>query len=207
LRWIWYRNARVRLAEGVYDLRASIALLARKHARMEYAYITAAWKAAFSGVPHRLVQRKQLTPLWLVPIAKADRRHLTDEQRWEVAVALRQEGHSYRAIGGALGASHVTIMEDVRKAESPGDQSPGEQPTRITGFDGQSCPASRPKPDRTAEHAAAVEQYPAQDLRLSCVRTPASRRKGAARSLLRKAVAEGVVAEEGHNTDVAAEAL
>ena len=46
----------------------------------------------------------------------AERRQLTEEQRRLVAFDLRQEGHSYRAIGAALGVSHVQAMTDVKRA-------------------------------------------------------------------------------------------
>lgn len=50
---------------------------------------------------------------------KVDRRHLTEEQRREVAVALRQDGHSLRAIAGALGTSKDTVARDLEGTVSP----------------------------------------------------------------------------------------
>jgi Helix-turn-helix domain/ParB-like nuclease domain len=79
----------------------------------------------------------------------ADRRQLTPEQRQEVAVALRQEGHSYRAIGGALGVSDVTIMHDVKHA-APTANPLAVQPERVIGLDGKSRPATRPPTMREA---------------------------------------------------------
>lgn len=47
----------------------------------------------------------------------ADRRHLSDEQRREIAVTLRREGHSNYAIAGALGTSEHTVRRDVRRED------------------------------------------------------------------------------------------
>jgi hypothetical protein len=76
----------------------------------------------------------------------ADRRQLTPEQRREVAVALRQEGHSYPAIGKALGVHHTTIMRDVATGHTPETCAGAQvvQPSRIIGIDGKSRPATRP---------------------------------------------------------------
>lgn len=75
----------------------------------------------------------------------ADRRQLTPEQRQEVAVALRKEGHSYPAIAGALGVSHPTIMRDVAQHEAT-CPSVQVQPAQVVGLDGKSRPATRPAP-------------------------------------------------------------
>jgi hypothetical protein len=61
---------------------------------------------------------------------------------------------------GGYGVDHVTIMKEVKKVESGDEQSPPAQPTSIAGTDGKTYPASRPKPDRTAEHVATLEKYP-----------------------------------------------
>ena len=61
----------------------------------------------------------------------ADRRHLTTEQRREVAVHLRSQGHSIRAIAAATGASKSQVDRDL--ATVP----PGTVPDRITGRDGR----------------------------------------------------------------------
>lgn len=87
----------------------------------------------------------------------ADRRQLTEEQRRAVAVELRQQGYSYRAIAGALGVSHVTVMKDVAEA-STGSDLPVEQPERIKSLDGKLRPARRPtivaaKNEREVERA------------------------------------------------------
>lgn len=68
----------------------------------------------------------------------SDRRHLTEEQRRPVVTELRQQGHSYRAIAGALGTSLGTVQRDLATV------SPDTVPDRITGLDGKSRPATRP---------------------------------------------------------------
>ena len=68
-----------------------------------------------------------------------DRRHLTPEQRRPVVIALREEGHSYRAIGNALGVSEKTAWKDI-EASPVTPVTPG----RSTGLDGKTYPASRP---------------------------------------------------------------
>lgn len=68
----------------------------------------------------------------------SDRRHLTPEQRREVAVALREQGHSYRAIAGALGVSTGTVRTDSAGVQ---DYTPAE---RVVGLDGKSYRSTRP---------------------------------------------------------------
>lgn len=58
----------------------------------------------------------------------------------EVAVRLRSDGHSYRAIAGALGVSHETIRKDT----DPTVNRLTVEPDRIVGLDGKSRPARRP---------------------------------------------------------------
>lgn len=70
----------------------------------------------------------------------ADRRQLTEEQRREVAVALRQAGHSERAIAGALGVSQPTVHRDLERAT---DSGVSVQPERVYSLDGKSRPATR----------------------------------------------------------------
>jgi hypothetical protein len=79
----------------------------------------------------------------------SDRRHLTEEQRRPVVVELRQQGHSYRAIGGALGVSHTQARADVEAARLEGAFQ--SEPERIVRLGGGSYPATRP---------AAVEPEP-----------------------------------------------
>lgn len=71
----------------------------------------------------------------------ADRRQLSEQQRQEVALALRQEGHSYRAIAGALGVDHKTVRADVLAI---GENSPISLPERVSRQGGGSYPSRRP---------------------------------------------------------------
>lgn len=74
----------------------------------------------------------------------SDRRHLTDEQRRAVAAELRHQGHSYRAIGGALGVSHTQARHDVEAARL--ESTFQSEPERVTRRGGGSYPARRPDP-------------------------------------------------------------
>lgn len=71
-----------------------------------------------------------------------DRRMLTREQRLPVITALREDGHSVRAISRALKAHHTTIVRDI---ESAGVHI--APPERVTGLDGKTYPAAKSKPD------------------------------------------------------------
>jgi SAM-dependent methyltransferase len=68
-----------------------------------------------------------------------DRRHLTVEQRREMVGQLRTQGHSLRAIGGALGVSAPTVMKDLEATVNP-----LTVPVSITGLDGRTRPSHRP---------------------------------------------------------------
>lgn len=92
---------------------------------------------------------------WAVAVSlNTDRRHLTPEQRREVVADLRAEGHSLRAIAGAVGVSHPTVLADI---EATGKSLP--VPERVVGLDGKSRPATRPKasPDPALPGAAYVQ--------------------------------------------------
>jgi hypothetical protein len=67
------------------------------------------------------------------------RRHLEPSQRREIVAGLRQQGHSLRAIGGALGVDDKTVRNDLATAD------PSAVPDRIVGLDGKSRPAKRAK--------------------------------------------------------------
>lgn len=69
------------------------------------------------------------------------RRHLDPDQRRDLVAELRAQGHSLRAIGGALGVSHTQVRSDL---ESTGKSFPVDQPERIIGRDGKSRPATMP---------------------------------------------------------------
>lgn len=55
---------------------------------------------------------------------------------------LRGEGHSFRAIGGALGVSKSQAVRD-------GSGVPGGTPERTLGLDGKSYPAQRGVRDKS----------------------------------------------------------
>lgn len=82
----------------------------------------------------------------------ADRRMLDEDQRKAVAVQLRKDGHSIRAIAGALGVPQATAQRDTAGV------SPDTPGGRARGKDGKSYPSSRPtvvaaKNEREAERA------------------------------------------------------
>lgn len=66
----------------------------------------------------------------------ADRRHLTEDQRREVHIALRQDGHSYRAIARVTGVDPMTVYHDTATVER------STVPDRIVGLDGKSRPST-----------------------------------------------------------------
>jgi ParB-like chromosome segregation protein Spo0J len=82
----------------------------------------------------------------------ADRRHLTPDQRRAVVGALREQGHSLRAIAGAVGASKSQVANDVGQLSTGGQLA---TPARVVGRDGRSRPARRiltaEEEDRRAE--------------------------------------------------------
>jgi hypothetical protein len=78
---------------------------------------------------------------------RGERRALLERQRREVVAALCEDGHSYRAIGGALKVDPKTAWKDVNA--SGVDTSTPEQ---TTGLDGKSHPATRePQPEPEPE--------------------------------------------------------
>lgn len=83
----------------------------------------------------------------------ADRRQLQPSERMKAAARLRERGHSYRAIGEALGTSHTQARNDV--ATATGNDLPVEQPERVVGKDGRSRPAKRPEPAPARDEAPA----------------------------------------------------
>ena len=73
--WVQYRGARVLLAEGVFDLRASSRYLARRHG---IAHLEGAFQASFGRSVHSLIRRGLLVAPVLVPIVNYDRLAATD---------------------------------------------------------------------------------------------------------------------------------
>lgn len=67
------------------------------------------------------------------------RRHLTRQQRRELAVELGARGWSTRRIASALGVTQPTVRADL---EHPGERN--LSPDKVTGADGKSYPARRP---------------------------------------------------------------
>ncbi len=69
-----------------------------------------------------------------------DRREMPREQRLEVEVALREEGHSLRAIAGVVGVTQTQVARDLATVTPV-------TVDRVTGLDGKSRPARKePKP-------------------------------------------------------------
>jgi len=66
----------------------------------------------------------------------ADRRQLSVEQRREVVAVLREQGHSLRAIAGAVGTTHVQVIRDL----AGGTDVP---PDTVRGKDGKLYKAKR----------------------------------------------------------------
>lgn len=73
-----------------------------------------------------------------------DRRQLSAEDRRPVVAALREEGHSVRAIAGAVGVSKAQVERDLKKAGVP-PGTPDENPKKISGVDGKQYPAESKK--------------------------------------------------------------
>ena len=65
-----------------------------------------------------------------------DRRAMPKEERLPVVQSLREEGHSLRAIAGAVGVSKSQVVEDLSGVQDC-------TPDRTTGKDGKSYPARR----------------------------------------------------------------
>lgn len=85
----------------------------------------------------------------------SDRRQLTEDQRKEIVRVLREQGHSVRAIAGALGVGKSTVDRDVSGLSRAGQL---EEPDRVVRQGGGSYPAKRPtvvaaKNEKEAERA------------------------------------------------------
>lgn len=73
------------------------------------------------------------------------RRHLTRQDRAQVAAELRERGWSLRRIADRVGVHHETIRRDLEKAgvaDATGEDDDG-CPQQIEGRDGKTYPASR----------------------------------------------------------------
>ena len=74
-----------------------------------------------------------------------DRRAMPREQRLEVEKALREEGHSLRAIAGVVGVSEKTVHQDLSGVTlvSPASQVNEIKGQVIKGLDGKSYPSRK----------------------------------------------------------------
>jgi ParB-like chromosome segregation protein Spo0J len=66
-----------------------------------------------------------------------DRRHLDPAQRRQMVAELRSDGHSLRAIAGAVGTSLGSVQRDLATV------SADTVPDRVVGLDGKSRPSTR----------------------------------------------------------------
>lgn len=82
-----------------------------------------------------------------------DRRHLSPDDRRRMAEALRVDGHSLRAIAGALGVSAPTIRSDLAAVKS------FTAAERVVGLDGKSYPARRAEPDERQQAVQLVTDW------------------------------------------------
>lgn len=82
-----------------------------------------------------------------------DRRHLSVEQRREVVMALRKDGHSLRAIAGAVGVVHATVRRDLAgvSSDTPATKPAQSIPVLTTGLDGKRYPAQAAPPKPTPD--------------------------------------------------------
>jgi transposase-like protein len=70
----------------------------------------------------------------------ADRRQLTEDQRRDIVRLLREQGHSMRAIAGAVGVGKSTVADDVERLSGAGQL---DEPSRVSRQGGGSYPSSR----------------------------------------------------------------
>ena len=114
------------------------------------------------GVPCEQKVYPVSTPEQALELAETlnmDRRHLDRDTRATLAVSLREQGHSLRAIAGALGVHHSTVSEDLSAEDVPLSDDPTvgtddeppvgtivPEPQRVVGLDGRSQPATRRGP-------------------------------------------------------------
>lgn len=81
-----------------------------------------------------------------------DRRAMPRKERLQVVKVLREQGHSVRAIAGAVGVGTTTVHRDLT-AVPPGTAE------RVTGLDGKSYPAQKkPAAQRVAQIKALADE-------------------------------------------------
>jgi DNA-binding CsgD family transcriptional regulator len=108
------------------------------------------------GVPYTITHVKDdAHAMEIARTANVIRRHYTREQREQIALAMRDQGFSYRLIAVALGVSKDTVQRDISGGftiipeqdarETPGvsHETPAPQ-ERVRGRDGKSYLAKRP---------------------------------------------------------------
>lgn len=108
----------------------------------------------------------------IIDINDARRQKLTAEQRQDIAKALREQGHSTRAIAAVVGASKSAIDRDLRQLSHVGQLA---EPAAVTGLDGRTrqakpklklapepkpAPKPKPKPKARPKPASAPEPEP-----------------------------------------------
>lgn len=79
----------------------------------------------------------------------ADRRQLDEDTRRKVVAELRANGHSVRAIAGALGVGKSTVDRDLGSGVprgTPAQNLGSESRKTVTGTDGKTYPAKQSKP-------------------------------------------------------------
>ena len=72
-----------------------------------------------------------------------DRRHLPLDERRGIVSDLREDGHSVRAIAGALGVPKSTVHDDIRQLSESGQLN---QPEAVRSLDGKDRPPVSPRP-------------------------------------------------------------
>ncbi len=114
--------------------------------------------------------------LELAETLNMDRRHLDRDTRATLAKSLREQGHSLRAIAGALGSSPQTVMRDLDEQDdlatvpdgTVASETDGAEPTephRVVGMDGRSQPATRRGPWSPDELLALLDRLDAGESR------------------------------------------
>lgn len=81
----------------------------------------------------------------LARMLNEDRRQLLDiDKRRRIVTSLREQGHSQRAIAGALGVTRDAVRRDLGVKDAGGAPAPPAtkaEPERVQGMDGKSYPA------------------------------------------------------------------
>jgi hypothetical protein len=108
------------------------------------------------GVPYTITQVKDdAHAMDIARAANAVRRQYTREQREQIAIALRDQGFSYRMIAEALGVSHTQARADVREAakvETNGSADPMPTDRKVEStFQSTTEPSGSPITDRKVE--------------------------------------------------------